>query len=203
MNNDKNQNNRGEKNDKYAQQLNSREIDHAYYAHPETCRNQWFNYSDPYTSDDRQVENYQKQTAQNEKINSNNVFNPSQNNGSTTDYSRTDPMHGKLDVNRDAFENTAPVEPFVDAESHINYNTAPRFAGDHQYTAGNTDKDYVSSDICDCGNDCGCGSDCGCDETNACSDECDCGQTKNQNKQNQKSACGCQDNSEDKHDYTR
>ena len=79
MNNDKNQNNRGEKNDKYAQQLNSREIDHAYYAHPETCRNQWFNYSDPYTSDDQQVENYQKQTAQNEKINSNNVFNPSQN----------------------------------------------------------------------------------------------------------------------------
>ncbi|MCI7094774.1 MAG: hypothetical protein MR909_02135, partial [Clostridiales bacterium] len=63
--------------------------------------------------------------------------------------------------------------------------------------------DYVNSDICDCGNDCECGSDCVCDETNACSDECDCGETKKQNKRNQKSSCGCQDNSEDKHDYTR
>lgn len=192
MNNDKNQNRGYEKNNEFSpQEVKTREIDHEYYANAETSRNQWFNYSRPYSADDGE-KRYQGRTGDDNGT----VFNPSSGDGSTTDYAKTDQMHGKLDVNRNAFENTAPVEPFTDTEAHVNYNTAPRFAGDHLYTGGNQNKEYVSPDLCDCGTDCERDANCDCNSECNCDCDCDC-------EKDDDCHCDCDDLKDGRHDYTR
>ena len=82
-------------------------------------------------------------------------------------------------------------EPYTDVESHVNYNTAPQYAGDafyskkfdcDNYLKANAEKNYDTTDSFD---DCGCNDvrdelekiDCGCGCKNFaedCGNDCDC-----------------------------
>jgi len=132
----------------------TRQVDREYYAHPETARNKWFNYSDPYYLNNQEVQSYhnnvedseqsqQKQTHQStSQIKQEKMQQDMQSNetkmGSTTNYAYY--AHGnQYPANGiDPFENTTPPEPITDVESHVNLNTAPTFAGDHLYPSGYT-----------------------------------------------------------------
>ena len=183
MNNQKNTHND-------SQNTNTRSVDREYYAHQETARNKWFNYSDPYYLNNQEVQNYHnnvesnEQTQQNEtnqstsQIRQEKMQQDMQSNetkmGSTTNYAYY--AHGNQYPSNgiDPFINTTPSEPITDVESHVNFNTAPTFAGDHLYPSGYTRTEESSNSY---------------SSTQSFSDSYNQEATQHQNQQNEQNSC--------------
>ena len=141
-NNGKNTNNNNHTHD-----TQTRTVDREYYAHQETARNKWFNYSDPYYLENEKVEEYQENLAKKQQQMQGTHYESQQHNhektnaeqmGSTTNYAQYSQTNQYPSQGNNPFENTTPPEPIVDVESHVNLNTAPSFAGDHLYPGGYT-----------------------------------------------------------------
>ena len=153
----------------------TRTVDREYYAHPETNRNKWFSYTDPYyTGDNSQLQEYQEnlQHQQNSEQSSSqenystgnsqstqncngckNEFNNHQQSGSTTNYAQYAKQNQysseTQDTNLNAWENTSTPEPFVDTENHTNFNTSPKFAGDNNYDSFTRTEQNANTCKCD------------------------------------------------------
>ena len=195
----------------------TRTVDREYYAHQETSRNKWFNYTDPYYLNNDQLKNYQENTSNQQQYqnqsnsqnnssynsqNSQNSNNSSSNNskntgnikendthmGSTTDY--TDFALSNQYPHTHDNETSIP-EPFTDTESHVNFNTAPQYAGDNQY--GSYTRTEESANVCNCdetyASDYNHDNQQACDCANKNDEDCDCGCTQN-NKNNSKRSGG-------------